>query len=99
MSRRRSLRLRGYDYSQIGDYFVTLCTEHRACTLGAIEDGLLVLSPAGQTVYDVWSGIPTRFAGIEIDAFVVMPNHIHGIVVIGTKSPSVQANPKRTSLG
>ena len=80
--RHPSHRLKGYDYSQSGGYFVTICTEHRRCTLGEVVGGLVQLSSAGQIVESIWSGLPGRFAGIEIDAYVVMPNHFHGIVMV-----------------
>lgn len=79
---RQSIRLRSYDYSRIGAYFVTLCTEERWCLLGAVTDGAMRLNDAGRMVEAVWHSLPNRFQAITIDAFVVMPNHIHGIIVI-----------------
>jgi putative transposase len=82
LPRRRSIRLPGYDYSQVGAYFVTTCTRDRQCWLSSILDGAVVLAESGKLVSAVWESLPERFPGIEIDAFVVMPNHVHGIVVI-----------------
>lgn len=79
---RRSLRLRGYDYSMAGAYFVTICTHDRACLFGDVTDGAMVLNDAGEMLSALWDGIAARFANVEIDQFVVMPNHLHGILVL-----------------
>ena len=80
---RRRIRLQGYDYSQPGAYFVTVCTQNRACLLGEIMDDEMHLNDAGRMVKRVWDEIPTYYPGIDIDAFVVMPNHLHGIILLG----------------
>ena len=80
---RRSPRLAGYDYSQAGLYFVTVCTWTRRPVLGEVVDGAVRLSPAGQATAAVWDSLPRRFPAVDLDAFVVMPNHVHGIVVLG----------------
>jgi putative transposase len=79
---RRSIRLKGYDYSQAGAYFVTICVQGRECLFGEIVGDAMRLSDAGQMVRDVWLGLPDRFPGVELDEFAVMPNHSHGIIVI-----------------
>lgn len=79
---RRSIRLRGYDYAQAGAYFITICTHNRECLFGEIADGEMRLRPFGQIVTEQWNDIPSRFPVVEPDAFTVMPNHIHGIIVI-----------------
>jgi len=79
---RRSIRLQGYDYTQAGAYFVTICVEHRECLFGEIADGDVRLSKCGQIVQTHWENIPHHFPNVELDAFVIMPNHLHGIVVI-----------------
>jgi putative transposase len=99
MPQRRSIRLRGYDYARSGYYFITICTENRACTLGSIENNVLTLSTAGRDVSNIWLTLPRRFPGVALDAFVVMPNHVHGIVVIDAELPSLQTNPQATNLG
>ena len=86
---RRSIRLKGYDYSQAGAYFITICTHNRQQFFGIIvRAGLapaqMVLNEYGRIAHEQWLQIPTRFANIELDTFVVMPNHIHGIIVIHT---------------
>jgi REP-associated tyrosine transposase len=88
---RRSMRLKGYDYAQAGAYFVTICTYDRACLFGDIVDGTMQLNDAGQMVQEGWPAIAGQYSGIAIDAFVVMPNHIHGIIMIaapGTTGPT-----------
>ena len=79
---RCSIRLRGYDYSQAGAYFVTICTQGRECLFGDVVDGEMRLNDAGQMVLDVWHKIPEHFPNADVDEFVVMPNHFHGIIVI-----------------
>jgi putative transposase len=80
--RRRSIRLKGYDYSQAGAYFVTICAEHRECLFGEIADAQMQLNEYGQIVADCWNNLPQRFPNIDLDEFVMMPNHMHGITVI-----------------
>ena len=80
--RRRSLRLRRYDYSRTGAYFITICTQGRVCLFGKISNGTMALTDAGQMVKIVWNEMPKFYPGIEIDEFFVMPNHIHGIIVL-----------------
>jgi len=79
---RRSVRLQGYDYSQAGAYFITICARNRHCLFGAITEGVMVLNDAGRAAADCWLQIPDHFLNIELDEWVVMPNHIHGIVII-----------------
>lgn len=79
---RRSLRLKGYDYSMAGAYFVTICTQDRACLFGDVAAGEMRLNEAGQMVTTLWESIAVRFSSVEIDQFVVMPNHLHGILVL-----------------
>ena len=80
--RRNSLRLQGYDYSQPGAYFVTAVTHQKDCLFGKIENGIMRLNDAGKTVRTVWFGLPKHYSHIELGTFVVMPNHIHGIIII-----------------
>jgi len=81
---RRSLRLPGYDYTREGAYFVTICTHHRACLFGEIVDDEMRLNGAGLMVQEEWLRSAEVRTEIELspDEFVVMPNHIHGIVWI-----------------
>ena len=79
---RRSIRLSGYDYAQPGSYFVTICTQGRECLFGEVHDGEMRLSEYGQVVHKEWLVTALIRQEIELDAFVVMPNHVHGIVLI-----------------
>ena len=85
--RRRSLRLLGYEYSQAGAYFVTICTQDHRCLFGEIEDGNMRLNDAGTMIHTVWDQIPSHYPGVDIDEFVIMPNHIHGVVIIVGAGP------------
>lgn len=92
---RRSIRLSVYDYSQNGAYFVSICTKNRECLFGEIEKGEMRLNDAGQIVFEEWMKTAEIRSNIELDACVVMPNHIHGIIVIegrGTarRAPTVE---------
>jgi len=79
---RRSIRVPGYDYALGGGYFVTIVSQGRACLFGEIINGEMVLNDAGRMVQKIWEAIPTRFVGVELGAYVVMPNHFHPIVMI-----------------
>ncbi len=94
---RRSIRLKGYDYSQAGAYFVTICTQNRECLFGDIVDGEMMLNDAGQMVEQCWYDIPLHFPHAGLDEFVVMPNHIHGIVVINANVGAKNVGAKNFS--
>ena len=85
---RHSIRLQRYDYSQAGAYFITICTQNRECLFGEIADEEMKMNDAGQMVQTVWDEMPNRFDGLELDRFVVMPNHIHGIIVLPRRGES-----------
>ena len=76
------MRLRNYDYSQAGAYFITLCTQKRECLFGAMVGDIVQLNEAGRLVQNIWGVLPEHYSCVELDSFVVMPNHIHGIVVL-----------------
>jgi REP element-mobilizing transposase RayT len=80
--RRRSIRLKGYDYSQAGAYFITVCTQGRACLFGDVVGEEMRLNDAGRVVQAIWDALPGHFPFVELDEFVVMPNHVHGVVWI-----------------
>jgi putative transposase len=84
---RRSIRLKGFDYSSPGAYFITICVQHRECLFGEIADGTMHLNPAGEMVTHWWVELNQKFPSIQIDPFVVMPNHFHGIIAIPATSP------------
>jgi putative transposase len=79
---RRSIRLRGYDYTQPGAYFITIVTIKREQLFGAISAGEMRLNECGEIVADCWSAIPDHYCDVVMDEFAIMPNHIHGIIVI-----------------
>ncbi len=83
---RRSIRLKGYDYTQTGAYFVTICTQNRECLFGEIVDGFMRLNGLGAVVRACWHDLPHHYARVKLDAFVVMPNHVHGIIVLTHKT-------------
>jgi putative transposase len=82
---RRSIRLRNYDYSQAGAYFVTIRVEGRRHLYGEVGNGCMVRSLAGEVVASCWHEIPRHYREVELDEFVVMPNHVHGILVIRSR--------------
>jgi len=82
MDQRRSLRLKEYDYTQPGVYFITIVTQDRTQLFGEIVDGEMHLNDAGRVVQSLWDEIPTYFPNSDMGAFVVMPNHVHGIIII-----------------
>jgi len=79
---RRSIRLKGYNYKQPGAYFITICTNATQCIFGDVVNGQMRLNYLGHIAFDCWQKIPEHFPHVELDAFVVMPNHLHGILVI-----------------
>lgn len=80
---RRSIRLKGYDYSQKGYYFVTICIQNRECLLGQSINNTIVLNDAGLMVQNIWKTLPEYYPGVGIDSYIIMPNHIHGIIIVG----------------
>ena len=88
--RRRSIRLRDYDYASSGIYFVTVCTKNKECRFGDVADGEMGLNEAGKIIQTTWDALPRRYANIDLDVFVVMPTHVHGVIVL-TDRPLVGA--------
>ncbi len=83
---RKPLRLRDYDYSQPGYYFVTICTENRTPWFGTIVDGLMYRNAIGEIAQSAWLSLVERFHGMKLDQFVVMPNHLHGIIILSEET-------------
>ena len=79
---RKSIRLKGYDYSREGLYFLTICTQNRACLFGEIVGGKMILNDAGNMVVNEWAQLPHRFTNIRLHEYVTMPNHFHAILEI-----------------
>ncbi|MBS1258552.1 MAG: hypothetical protein MAG551_01611 [Candidatus Scalindua arabica] len=82
--KRRSIRLKGYDYSQHGMYFVTVCTNNHHFLFGHIAEERMTLNNAGRFANKCWLEIPEHFPHVALDEFIIMPNHIHGIICIDT---------------
>ncbi len=82
---RKQIRLQGYNYKTPGYYFVTICTEKRLCLFGKIIDGKMLHNPPGLLVYNTFKNLRNFYFGVDIDTFIVMPNHVHAIIVISRK--------------
>lgn len=98
---RKSLRLKGYDYSGAGYYFVTVCTQDRAEIFWDGERAGLEPAPTnglGKLVAQTWLELPAHISGICVDRFVVMPNHFHGIVILKNGCVGAGSKPARTPL-
>jgi len=91
MHHRRSIRLRDYDYSQAGGYFITICTHERQCLFGEITDGKMVMNQFGDLADQLWVDLDNRFPNIELNEYVIMPNHMHGIINIHGDNSIVEA--------
>ena len=94
---RRSVRLCKYDYSQAGLYFITMCTANRKCLFGDIVDGKMSLNNAGQNANECWWKITDHFPNTALHKFIVMPNHVHGIIEITVGANNYSPLPPGTS--
>lgn len=90
--KRRSIRLKGFDYKTPGAYFVTICAFERAMLFGEIVDDKMHVNSLGEMVHAVWFDMPKHYDGIHVDAFIVMPNHAHGIIWIAGAEPRTRPN-------
>jgi len=81
MKQRKPNRLKHYDYSTFGWYFVTICTQNHFLHFGKIKKGKMFMSKLGNIVKKCWNDIPTHFPNAELDQYIIMPNHIHGIII------------------
>ena len=97
--RRNSLRLKGYDYTQPGAYFVTICTKNRECLFGEIVGGILKLNEYGDIVAKSWQWLEQQYSYVELDVWVVMPNHLHGIIIITDTSNDIKPKPLGRLVG
>jgi putative transposase len=89
----RSIRLKGRDYSAPGIYFVTICVEARRCIFGRINENQTELSGLGSIVREIWNAIPRHFAHVNLHGFVIMPNHVHGLIEIACQDGAQHAAP------
>jgi REP element-mobilizing transposase RayT len=96
---RRSTRLRGYDYSQSGAYFVTVCVRNRQSVFGKVTNGRMMLREAGRMVEEEWLKTPAVRPQVQLDEFVVMPNHFHGIIMIRNEPTIVGATRRVAPTG
>ncbi|MDF2523989.1 MAG: transposase, partial [Clostridiales bacterium] len=104
LPQRKQLRLKDFDYSQAGYYFVTICTQNRKnylgeiyCRGGALLHPVIELSAAGEIASEQWFELTNRYKNILLDQFVIMPNHIHGIIIID--SGRAEQSPAPTTIG
>ena len=95
---RRSIRLPDYDYSRPGAYFITMVTYQRDCLFGNIVDGKMHLSAMGQIAEEHWRLIPEHFPQVELGAYVIMPNHVHGIIIINGRSNASAFDRRGTTM-
>ena len=93
LPRRRSIRLRDYDYAQAGAYFVTICTHERRSLFGRIVDAQMQVDSIGEIIAQEWVKSAEMRPDVELDAFVIMPNHLHGIVLLGQSGAGAAARP------
>ena len=98
-NRRQSIRLPSYDYAQAGAYFVTICTYNRDCLLGEIPGSEMSLTRAGEVALGCWNDLPNHYSHVEIDEFVVMPNHVHGIIVLTDQQGKTSISESVTGAG
>jgi REP element-mobilizing transposase RayT len=95
---RRSIRLKRYDYSSEGAYYVTIVTQGRECVFGTIADGEMRLNEYGEIVQKWWNKIPSHFPTVGLGVFVIMPNHVHGIIFITTERRGEVVSPLTTQI-
>ena len=100
---RKSIRLKGYDYSQSGTYFITICVKDRACLLGDIINCEIKLNEYGKMVEYTWNDLTNHNHHIQLDKFIIMPNHVHGIIIINhdganTVGAGSEPAPTKTKL-
>ncbi len=97
MKTRKCNRLKDYDYSEEGCYFVTICTNDKVNYFGEIQNAGMILNEYGKIAFNMWAGLPNVFKNIELDEFVVMPNHIHGIIIINNNVGNAYPVPENES--
>jgi len=98
-NKRRSIRLKGFNYAQEGFYFITICCQDRACLFGEISQGKMILNESGSMVSAEWMALIKRFHNIRLHTHIVMPNHFHGILEIVGASLADVKNDNRPNIG
>ena len=96
---RRSIRFRGFDYTRAGAYFVTMVTHRRCRLFGRVVRGRMWLSPAGEIAHTCWDALPRHFPAVRLDAMVVMPDHMHGIVWIAASAEARETDGTGGAIG
>jgi putative transposase len=91
---RKHIRLDGYDYSKEGGYFITMCTRKRRKLFGKIIEGRMILNTAGKLALEAWEELPQHFTNITLDEFIIMPDHIHGIIFISAPNKASLTNSR-----
>lgn len=99
LPQRCGLRLKGYDYSQEGAYFVTICTHGKECLFGEVIGSEMKVNELGRKVQEAWNDLPVHYPHIAMDAFVVMPNHVHGVIVLRARAERAGLKPAPTQHG
>jgi REP element-mobilizing transposase RayT len=74
--------MKEYNYSKCGAYFITICTKNRKCFFGEIDDDIVIRSEIGRTAEKYWCSIPLHFKNAHLDSYIIMPNHIHGLIFL-----------------
>ncbi len=95
---RHSIRLKHYDYAEAGAYFVTVCTCQRESLFGEIAGGTMAINRYGEIARACWLAIPQHFPNVDLDSYIIMPNHMHGILVITDRAHPVGARPVAQDL-
>jgi putative transposase len=98
LRQRHSIRLKGYDYTQAGAYFITIVTDQRVCLFGDISNDQINLTPFGIVAQREWMHLPGRFQNLQFDAFVIMPNHLHGIMLLAEPGTVGDSIPEIASI-
>ena len=96
---RRSVRLRNYDYRSAGAYFVTVCSHNRRCLFGNAANGSMVYTPLGEVAVDCWQWLARRYPYVDLDYSVVMPNHVHGIILLGDPRDGCRGGSRTAPTG
>jgi putative transposase len=95
---RRSIRLQDYDYKSEGAYFITVCAQNHLRLFGEIASSEMCPNDAGRMVETIWSQLPAYYPGVDLDAFVLMPNHIHGIILLNADAITTASDAKSGEL-
>ncbi|MFH0834522.1 MAG: transposase [Patescibacteria group bacterium] len=96
--RKSTLRLKDFDYSTDGTYFITICTQNRENFFGKIENAKMILNEYGKITEQYWHNLPNHYANCRLDEFVIMPNHVHGIIWIDNLFKPDLSKPVGTGL-